>query len=221
MFVQSPARAKTTRPNLRQVDPSARGGSLDSFFRGRESNGRTGGWKNSTTTGGRNGNIITGNAGRYGNTGIASRIGNGSTSGETITAKSNGNGVSNRRRISKGNGQGFGNDNGRVQGVKPNRRKKPAAGATTTRKGPKAGRLILWTLILGVLGYGYLTHVFATQQLNSEVNDLRRQFENVQANHASQALTYDRMTGPAEVYRRARELGFIDPGPADHVIIID
>ncbi|MFU8861362.1 MAG: hypothetical protein ACNA8K_13170 [Cyclonatronaceae bacterium] len=221
MFIQSPARARTTKPNLRQVDPSAKGGSLDSFFRGRVNNGQSNGWKTNTSTTGRTGSIITRNANRTGNSIIGSRNGNATAAGETITAKSNGNGISNRRRISKGNGQGTGNENGRVQGVKPNRRKKPAAESTSTRKGPKAGRLILWTLILGVLGYGYITHVFATQQLNSEVNELRRQFENVQANHASKALTYDRMTGPAEVYRRARELGFIDPGPADHVIIID
>jgi hypothetical protein len=190
MFVQSPSRSKTTRPNLRQVDPSARGGSLDSFFRGRAISSRSGGWK-----------------------------GGGSAVSEKSIVNKNGSGFGNGS--GNGNGSGSGSDKGRINAVKPNRRKKPANGAASTRKGPKASRLIMWSLIIGALGYGYITHVFSTQQVNSEVNELRRQFENVQATHASQALTYDRMTGPAEVYRRARELGFIDPGPADHVIIID
>jgi hypothetical protein len=188
MFVQSPSRSKTTRPNLRQVDPSARGGSLDSFFRGRVTSSRSGGWQSGSSA--------------LSEKSIVNKRGNGFGDGNT-------------------NGNGSGNGKGRVNAVKPNRRKKPASATASTRKGPKASRLIMWSLIIGALGYGYITHVFSTQQLNSEVNELRRQFENVQATHASQALTYDRMTGPAEVYRRARELGFIDPGPADHVIIID
>jgi hypothetical protein len=190
MFVQSPARAKTTKPNLRQIDPSSRGGSIDSFFRGRAISSRSGGWQSG-----------------------------GSTIRDKSTHNKNGNGFGNGN--GNGNGNGSGNGKARINAVKPNRRKNTAAKAVSNRKGPKASRLILWSLIIGVLGYGYITHVFSTQQLNSEVNELRRQFENVQANYASQALTYDRMTGPAEVYRRARELGFIDPGPADHVIIID
>lgn len=192
MFVQSPTRSKTTRPNLRQVDPSARGGSVDSFFRGRVNNTRSGGWQ-----------------------------GGGSALSEKTVINKKGNGFGNGNSNGNGNGSGSGNGKGRINAVKPNRWKKPVNGAASTRKGPKASRLIMWSLIIGALGYGYITHVFSTQQLNSEVNELRRQFENVQATHASQALTYDRMTGPAEVYRRARELGFIDPGPADHVIIID
>ena len=198
MFVQSPTRSKTTRPNLRQIDPSARGGSVDSFFRGRANSGRTGGWQGG-------GSAVSGKS-------IVNKNGSGFGSGSG-SGSGSGNGNS--------NGSGSGNGKGRITAVKPNRRKKPASAAASTRKGPKASRLIIWSLIIGALGYGYITHVFSTQQLNSEVNEIRRQFENVQATHASQALTYDRMTGPAEVYRRARELGFIDPGPADHVIIID
>jgi hypothetical protein len=152
MFIQTPSKSKSIKPNLRQIDPSALGGSVDSYFRGRL------------------------------------KIG------------------------------GDGNGNGTVRA---NRRKPENAPQKARTRGPSAGRIIIWSLIIGALGYGYITHVFATQELYSEVNEMRRQYENVQANHATQALTYDRMTGPAEVYRRARELGFIDPGPADHVIIID
>jgi hypothetical protein len=174
MFVQTPARSKSTKPNLRLIDPSARGGSADSYFRGKL---KTGG-------------------------------GNGTRSGN-ITAK-----TAAKVKVG-GNGYRHGGN-----GIKANRRRNESA-PKLRKKGPSAGKLILWSLIIGVLGYGYITHVFATQKLYTEVNDLRRQYENVQANHAAGALTFDRMTGPAEVYRRARDLGFIDPGPADHVIIID
>lgn len=174
MFIQTPARSKTTKPNLRQIDPSARGGSADSYFRGKIK-------------------IGGGNAGGSGNGPV-----------KTSTKVKVG-----------GNGYGHGGN-----GIKANRRRNENA-PKIRKKGPSAGKLILWSLIIGVLGYGYITHVFATQKLYTEVNDLRRQYENVHANHAAQALTFDRMTGPAEVYRRARDLGFIDPGPADHVIIID
>jgi hypothetical protein len=192
MFVQSPSKSKNVKPNLRQIEPPDRGGSADSFFSGR---------------------LKIGGGGITDARGIGIKTGRGIGSG-TGTGTRTGN------RVGKHNGTGN-TGNGSVGTVRANRRKTINKPGKSRLRVPSAGRLILWSLIIGVLGYGYITHVFATQELYSEVNELRRQFENVQANQASQALTYDRMTGPAEVYRRARELGFIDPGPADHVIIID
>lgn len=81
-------------------------------------------------------------------------------------------------------------------------------------------KIIFWSLVLGVLGFVYITHVFTTQQLLQEVNQVQREFERVQIIHEDRSLTHDRLTGPAEVFTRARALGYQDSGPANHVIII-
>lgn len=79
-------------------------------------------------------------------------------------------------------------------------------------------KMVLASLFIGVLGYFYISHVFYTQQLHAEVNQLRTQFEQLRVEHTSTQLTYERMTGPAEVYDRAKSLGLIDGGPADRII---
>lgn len=79
-------------------------------------------------------------------------------------------------------------------------------------------RIIITMIMLGVLGYLYISHVFYTQQLHAEVTRLRLQNEQVRIDHLNTRLTYERMTGPAEVYQRAKSLGLIDGGPADFII---
>lgn len=81
-------------------------------------------------------------------------------------------------------------------------------------------KLIMWSLILGLLGFIYITHVFTTQQLLQEVSQVQRELERVQIIHEDRSLTHDRLTGPAEVFSRARALGYQDSGPADHIIIM-
>ena len=85
----------------------------------------------------------------------------------------------------------------------------------------KPGRMILYTIILGALGFAYLTHVFATQKLLEEVQILENEYNKARQQHDELKLQYDRMVGPAEIYEKAKEQGFVNGGPADKVIIID
>lgn len=74
---------------------------------------------------------------------------------------------------------------------------------------------------MGALGVLYLNHVFATQQLLSEVQQMEQQYNQAQRAHDSYRLQYDRMIGPAEISAKAKELGFINGGPAEKVIEVD
>ncbi|MCC5926630.1 MAG: hypothetical protein JJU41_08725 [Bacteroidetes bacterium] len=79
-------------------------------------------------------------------------------------------------------------------------------------------KMIAITILIGVLGYIYIAHIFYTQQLLREVNQLRISFENTRVDHTDVQLTYERMTGPSEVYNRAKAIGLVDGGPADRII---
>lgn len=80
-------------------------------------------------------------------------------------------------------------------------------------------KIMLASLVIGVLGYTYISHVFTTQTVLREVNLLHREFDAVNRLYEDRSLTYDRMTGPAEVYRRATSMGMIHGGAKDPVII--
>lgn len=84
----------------------------------------------------------------------------------------------------------------------------------------KPWKVILGSIIIGVLGLMYLTHVFATQRLLDEVQGLEAEYNKTRAQYDELKLRYDRMIGPAEIYRKAEEQGFVNGGPADKVIII-
>jgi cell division protein FtsL len=127
------------------------------------------------------------------------------------------------------------------QQVKPNLRKVPRpditspspaakAGKRNVRKGTsgktgfpslKPGKVILATLIIGVFGFAYLTHVFATQRLLQEVQQLEKEYNKARQMHDELKLRYDRMVGPAEIYQKAKEQGFVNGGPADKVIVVE
>lgn len=82
-------------------------------------------------------------------------------------------------------------------------------------------KVIVGALILGALGMLYLNHVFATQELLQEVQQLEREYNQVKRMHDDYRLTYDRMIGPAEIYEKAKEAGFINGGPAEKVIEVE
>lgn len=82
-------------------------------------------------------------------------------------------------------------------------------------------KIILGVLVIGLLGMAYLNHVFATQKLLGEVQQLEQQYNQAKRSHDSYRLTYDRMIGPAEISAKAKELGFINGGPADKVIEVE
>ncbi len=127
------------------------------------------------------------------------------------------------------------------QEVKPNLRKVPKPDITPSppaakkakgkkvRKTPaksvgfpqiKPGKVILVSIILAVFGFAYLTHVFATQKLLQEVQALEQEYNKARQMHDELKLRYDRMVGPAEIYQKAKEQGFVNGGPADKVIIV-
>ena len=80
------------------------------------------------------------------------------------------------------------------------------------------GYIILWSFILGVCGYAYITHVFTTQRMLLELNDARQELERVEIIHQDYALEVERMSGPAEVLRRARAMGLENYGPPEFVM---
>ena len=79
-------------------------------------------------------------------------------------------------------------------------------------------KLILWAVITGIMGFSYITHVFNTQQVLAQVNETRVEYERARIIYDNRALIYHRMTGPAEIYSRAKEQGFIDKDPSDRII---
>ena len=85
----------------------------------------------------------------------------------------------------------------------------------------KPWKVILGAIILGTLGIVYLNHVFATQELLREVNQLEAEYNRVQRMHTDYKLIYDRMIGPAEIYENAKNAGFINGGPAEKVIEVE
>lgn len=84
----------------------------------------------------------------------------------------------------------------------------------------KPWKVILGSVIIGIFGLLYLTHVFSTQRLLEEVQTLEAEYNRARAQYDELKLRYDRMVGPAEIYRKAEGQGFINGGPADKVIII-
>lgn len=85
----------------------------------------------------------------------------------------------------------------------------------------KPWKVIVGAMVLGVLGIIYLNHVFVTQQLLREVNQLEAEYNRVKRMHTDYKLIYDRMIGPAEIYENAKNAGFINGGPAEKVIEVE
>ena len=85
----------------------------------------------------------------------------------------------------------------------------------------KPWKVIVGAMLLGALGGLYLNHVFATQELLQEVQQLEREYNQVKRMHDDYRLTYDRMIGPAEIYDNAKNAGFINGGPAEKVIEVE
>ncbi len=83
---------------------------------------------------------------------------------------------------------------------------------------PKPGKVFLVVLALGIFGFFYLNHVFSTQQLLKEVQLLEQEYQKAKSIHDEYKLEYDKLVGPSEIYQKAKELGFIDKGPADQII---
>ena len=85
----------------------------------------------------------------------------------------------------------------------------------------KPGTMMLIALVLGAIGFAYITHVFATQQLLGQVQQLEAEYNKARQQHDELKLQYDRLVGPAEIYEKAKQQGFVNGGPADHVLILE
>lgn len=85
----------------------------------------------------------------------------------------------------------------------------------------KPWKVIATSILIGICGLLYITHVFSTQQTLREVQQLENEFNKAQRLYNEQRLQYDRMIGPKQIYQQAQEQGFINAGPADQIIIID
>lgn len=125
-------------------------------------------------------------------------------------------GASSNKRRQAPLGNGFKSDNfasnyGRRLNNTPNKRKLPVF---------TPWKVVLASFLIGICGVLYIGHVFDTQQALAEVNRLENQFNRVHRVYNQQRLTYDRLTGPKEIYQQARLNGFVNAGPADQVIII-
>lgn len=102
-----------------------------------------------------------------------------------------------------------------------NKPKKASGNQKTAIPKIKPGLVILISLIVGALGFAYLTHVFATQKLLQEVQALENKYNKARQTHDELKLQYDRLIGPAEIYDKAQVAGFINGGPADYTITVE
>ena len=105
------------------------------------------------------------------------------------------------------------------------KRKRKAAKSTSKMvknriRGISPWKVILATVLIGAFGFLYLTHVFATQKLLEEVQLLESEYNKARTQHDALKLQYDRLVGPADIYNKAEEAGFVNGGPADKVITI-
>jgi len=109
-----------------------------------------------------------------------------------------------------------------AKAIKQNTRYRKAEGSTkAVIPKIKPGVVILISVIIGTLGFTYLTHVFATQKLLQEVQVLEIEFNKAQQTRDELKLQYDRLIGPAEIYDKAQAAGFINGGPADYIIMVE
>lgn len=79
-------------------------------------------------------------------------------------------------------------------------------------------KMILGSLCIGLCGLLYITHLLSTQQLLEEVQTLQHEYNRTHRIYNETKLAYDRMTGPKEIYQRARDAGFVNAGPTDEIL---
>ena len=81
-------------------------------------------------------------------------------------------------------------------------------------------KVVLAGFLIGICGILYIGHVFRTQQILTEVNELEVEYNRAMRIYHQKRLEYERLTGPKEIYKKAGELGFVNAGPADKIIYI-
>lgn len=83
------------------------------------------------------------------------------------------------------------------------------------------GRIIMWVLTLGLVGFIYLAHVRKTDLLLEERNQVRIEHEN--AKHRVQELQrdYERLISPSSIYQQATSEGYKAAQVDDPVLKVD
>lgn len=81
-------------------------------------------------------------------------------------------------------------------------------------------KVALASFIIGIFGILYINHIFTTQQILQEVNLLESEYNKAKRIYNEQRLSYDRLTGPKEIYQQARTIGLVNAGPADQILIV-
>lgn len=121
-----------------------------------------------------------------------------------------------RKRRTIFNGSSHSNGSAGNHGTRINSKK--AKGASLPVFTP--WKVILATLLFGICGILYIGHVFSTQQIHQEVQQLQNEYNKAKRLHDEKRLSYDRLVGPKEIYQKAREQGFVNSGPADEIIYL-
>lgn len=73
-------------------------------------------------------------------------------------------------------------------------------------------------LLFGTLAVLYIGYALRMQERVARLSELEQDLARIRREHKEVKLRYDRMTGPNEIYRQAKELGFVSSGPADVII---
>lgn len=81
-------------------------------------------------------------------------------------------------------------------------------------------KIVLAGFLIGICGIIYISHVFSTQKTLTEVNQLESEYNKALRIYQEKRLAYERLTGPKIIYQKARELGYVNAGPADQIIYI-
>lgn len=92
---------------------------------------------------------------------------------------------------------------------------------TSTRnkkQGLKAWKVIAWSLGVGLAGFLYISHQYQTQQTLLEVRGLEKSYRQSLLQVQDLQMQLDRVTGPKEIYQKAREQGFVNAG-TDHRVL--
>ncbi|MGM0507204.1 MAG: hypothetical protein ACQER4_08485 [Bacteroidota bacterium] len=123
---------------------------------------------------------------------------------------------SNRRTSRGGTRSANGERPTRFAKPKPSSKKRKSRRLTVPSVAP--WKMILGSLLIGLCGLLYITHLLSTQQLLEEVQTLQHEYNRTHRIYSETKLAYDRMTGPKEIYQRARDAGFVNAGPTDEIL---
>ncbi len=84
-----------------------------------------------------------------------------------------------------------------------------------------AGKVMLITLLLGAAGLMYLMHIFTMQQMLRDITRMTKDYERARLRYEDRMLTWERKTGPAEIYLKAKANGLEYGGLTDQTLVVE